>query len=463
MSKILCITTGLTGILHASFEVASRLIDDGHRVILASPRDVREKVVAQGFEYLQLPPIAFSPAPTLPRSPGLISKIRRLWTKAVSVKQRQLLALANLKMTEFSQILDEQKPDFLLIDVELHDHIMTAFAKGFPMALLSQWFSLWKCRGLPPLAHSTIPGRGWHGHWLSLELAWQFIRIKRQWNTWKKAIASVYSDRRSILRCYAKKVGFPLQLADENYWPGPFTYNSIPVLSTTLFEMEFPHQPPPFLKYVGAMVYADRKDEKTTPEQPGQFEAIFQRKQKTGAALIYCSVSTFSSGDVSFLRKIIQAVNNRPDWLLILSVGGLLDVTSLGPLPENIRAFTWVPQLLVLKHADCSINHGGIHTINECIHFKVPMLVYSGKKSDQNGCAARGAFHNLGMMADKDKDDVPTIRERIEKVLTNNQYRHRMTRMHQHYQDYKSQNRIAKVVNQLMMDKQAVQTDSCTS
>ena len=136
--------------------------------------------------------------------------------------------------------------------------------------------------------------------------------------------------------------------------------------------------------------------------------------------------------------------------MLISGLGGRLDLDFLGPLPDNVNVFAWAPQLTVLEHADCSINHGGIHTINECLHFQVPMLVYSGKRSDQNGCAARVAFHGIGLMADKDRDDVPAIREKIERVLTDPVYKERLAAMYRHYQRTRTEKRIEKIVEKYM-------------
>ncbi|MBV7332993.1 hypothetical protein KFU94_33145 [Chloroflexi bacterium TSY] len=62
---------------------------------------------------------------------------------------------------------------------------------------------------------------------------------------------------------------------------------------------------------------------------------------------------------------------------LLLSTGPQVSTDDLGTLPPNVKAFSSVPQLDVLRHADLMLCHGGITTINECIFFGVPMIVYS--------------------------------------------------------------------------------------
>jgi len=201
--------------------------------------------------------------------------------------------------------------------------------------------------------------------------------------------------------------------------------------------MEFPHPIRPNLTYVGPMVAPNRIELSKRANIDKDLEKIIQEQKERKAALIYCSVSTLSKGDLSFIKKLIAAVEGKQNWILVIGMGGLVAEEVLGTLPENVFAFSFVPQLKILAAADCSINHGGIHTINECIYYKVPMLVYSGKKSDQNGCAARVHYHGLGIMADKDKDDREEIQKNINNILTNKSFKRKVEEMNSHFMKYK--------------------------
>lgn len=438
MAKIICVTTGLTGILNASFELVGRLEKAGHEIIYASPCRVKEKVVAQGITFFQLPEISWNTEPPLPEITGKFRKLARLKYKYQYAAERQAAALNKVDPKIFSNFLEDVQPDLLLIDVELHEYIFKAYGKKMPMVLLSQWFSLWNQKGLPYLLTDTIPGGGWRGHSVGLSISWRRIKIQR-WITFaKKKWISGGTDRRSSLLALAKKENFPLEMIRENYWPGPFTYAVLPVLSMTMWELEFPHEVRPELYYLGAMVRENRVAPPLEKLEAEKLTTVFKYQEERQAKLIYCSVSTLSEGDIVFIKKIITAVKDQKKWMLVLSLGALHDKTYLTDLPENIFVFSRVPQMKILAIADCSVNHGGIHTINECIHFQVPMLVYSGKRSDQNGCAARVAYHEVGMMADKDQDDVMTIRDKIEKVL-GNEYRMKIAAMHQYYLKYKKE------------------------
>jgi len=374
MAKIICITTGLTGILNASLELVERLKASGHEVSYASPRDVGSRLELHNIPFEKLPKIKLKYDTDVPEFKGLFRK--------------------------------------------------------------------------PYLLHDTIPGKGWKGNSAAIYFSWKIVQLKR-WLTfsWQK-FYTISNNRRSVLLRFAEQENFPLKWLKENYWPGPFSYDALPVISMTAQEMEFPHDPRPNHFYVGAMVNENRIDKLEKSNNGFSIEEVFDYQKKIGGKLIYCSVSTLLQGDLNFIKKIILAVRRNKNWILIIGMGGLINEETLGVLPGNIFAFSYVPQLKVLAKADLSINHGGIHTINECVFFKVPMLIYSGKKSDQNGCAARVDFHNLGIMADKDIDSPEQIRAKINQVLTDKLYQENIEQMNQVFQKYKNEKTLEKIIEE---------------
>ena len=90
------------------------------------------------------------------------------------------------------------------------------------------------------------------------------------------------------------------------------------------------------------------------------------------APIIYISLGSMIKSK-AFLRKCIKAFGNK-EMTIILSCGGL-DPGKLGNLPDNIYAYSFVPQLEVLQHVDLFFTHGGMNSVNEAIFYGVPMLV----------------------------------------------------------------------------------------
>lgn len=53
---------------------------------------------------------------------------------------------------------------------------------------------------------------------------------------------------------------------------------------------------------------------------------------------------------------------------------GKVDIQTLGKIPDNIYAYSFVPQIEVLQHADVFLTHCGMNNVNEAMALGVPMV-----------------------------------------------------------------------------------------
>lgn len=424
MGKILITITGQNGILNASLELARRLALAGHEVQLAAPRPVGERIEREGWAFTELPEILMEPAKLPALGSGPFGKLAGLYARWSMEDRLRAEANQATRPLAFVELTRQSSPDLLLIDIELHEYILAAHGRGLNYILLSQWYSLWRRPGLPYQLTHAIPGVGEDGTPAAIAAHWDKITKQRRGMFKRIARLSFGADRRSTLLRLAGENDFPLDTLEENYWPGAFTYDRLPVIAMAPLEMEFPHEPRPNLHYVGPMVHATRREKDAVSYCGKPIGDILDSAEAAGKKVILVTVSTLHAGDSEFLRRVVAATATVTDWEVIIGLGGKLKPeeltgTSAGARSEgNVHFFSYVPQLRVLARADLSVNHGGIHTIHECLHFGVPMLVYSGKRSDQPGCAARVHYHRVGVMADKDIDQPDAIREKISQVLS---------------------------------------------
>lgn len=475
MARIAFLTSAYTSILNANVELARLLQAAGHHITYASPYDVDRVVTAnrlafqklshpieaRGYAYAGLEQHVQSSAHP---SSNLVRMQRKLtgWlAKLPTARQRQQAAIQTLGLPHIRQELAELSADLLLIDIELAESIIAARSLAIPIALTSTWISVWKQPGLPPLHDVTLPGEGWQGDRLGLEWRWWRFR----WEQWSQRqyhrLRTAGCDRVSILERYAKDVGVTFWDDIDLYqWLLPCSYRSIPILSLNAYEFDFPHDPPPHAHYLGPSIGLNREDRVMESDRAvrQQLEDIIASHQSNpeSQALLYCVFGTFSgSYDLTFLQQIIRAIADNPQWTLILSLGGRCDPKTLGDLPVNVRVFSRVPQLFVLERADAAIVHAGIATIAECIHFGVPMLVYSVEVTDQNGNAARVAYHGLGIRGDRHRDDAAAIQHHLHELLASAAIRDRIRRMQQHFERYTLERTAVKTVESLLSDRQA--------
>ncbi|MEO0804126.1 MAG: nucleotide disphospho-sugar-binding domain-containing protein [Cyanobacteria bacterium J06642_2] len=465
MARIVFITSGYTSILNANFELARRLQAAGHQIEYASSYDVGDVVSAQGLHFIKLPePIVAqgytyarlekqNASPSANRWTRLRTKITQWLVKIPTVRQRRQEAMKVMGLLDIKEGLASLSADLFLIDIEFPEYVIAATALSIPVALLSTWISLRKRPGLPPLHHSAIPGEGPP---LQLEWLWLRFRLSKWRQRQRQRLRTFGCDRVSVLGHYAREVGVTFWPEIDLYqWLIPFSYRTIPVLSLNAYEFDFPHQPHPTFHYVGPSIALTRQDSITESDRAVRqhLEKLIDQHRNDSAAraLIYCAFGTFSgSYNLEFLQNIINAIASEPQWTLILSLGGNLDPQTLGHLPANVRVFPRVPQLFVLENADCAIVHAGINTINECIYFGVPMLVYSVEVTDQNGNAARVAYHSLGIRGDRHRDDAMVIQHHLHELLTSDSIQTNVKQMQTIFHEYAQEDKAVQTIEALM-------------
>ena len=87
--------------------------------------------------------------------------------------------------------------------------------------------------------------------------------------------------------------------------------------------------------------------------------------------IVYISLGSIISNR-GFCKECIKAFGNT-EFSVILNTGRV-PVDSLGNIPENIYAYSFVPQIDVLSHTDVFLTHCGMNSVNEALTLGVPMV-----------------------------------------------------------------------------------------
>ena len=431
MARIVVVTSGLAGLFNACLALMQQLQKAGHQIIYASSSldsdRLREPLLALGIAYVQLEPWTM---PVETESGGWWKKMRRL-------RVRQQKAVDALRMDRFAQTMRAIAPDLLLVDIEMHPHIMTAVMCKIPTALLCPFISIWRDSCLPPIHTDIVPGEGWRGQRWGILWSW----LRYSWRKWKgyqrDRLKTAGLDSFSVLRRYAKQIGYSWHnYFGFNHWLVPYPHQNIPILCLHSQAIDFPHTPCSSIQHLGPMVLKNRRciEESETLRTLGDFLS-----KRQGDALIYCGCSSFAPADYRFLRRLIAIAHHHPEWDFVIGMGNrgcsewaeLMSVKS--EQPANVCALAWAPQRLVLQQADCAIINAGAHSITECIYFGVPMLVYSRHDNDQDGNAARVAYYGLGIAGEQKQDDEARIYGYIKQLLTQITYRGRIDQMREKF------------------------------
>lgn len=436
--RILCVTSGLAGMLYSSVELARRLAAAGHCLTYASFPDARGLVEHHGLDFLPLDPSRYEDFLEADAGASALHKL-------LNLRDRRQRAADSMGLGDFARAVRDVNPDLILIDGEMHEHIISASASGVPMALLNTFSSIWRRPGLPPPHYMVTPGVGWKGTRPGISMLWLALRLRKFGVASSLKARRFGCDRISLLDHLARTVGFDLRReTDANQWLMPFTYRRLRVLSLHAFQFEFPHRAPEVVRYVGPMVLERRNDRPMAPNERAKLEAVLERRCEAGGGhkVIFAGFGSVFSTDRALLERLFGVVRGRPNWELVISLSGRVPLADLDPLPERVHAFSWVPQMDVLRHADAVVTHGGINTIDECVISGVPMLVYCGGETDMAGNTARIEYHGIGIAGDRQRDSTEDIRHHVDRLLSEPGFATDLGRLRQHYLAY-AEDRVA--------------------
>ena len=154
----------------------------------------------------------------------------------------------------------------------------------------------------------------------------------------------------------------------------------------------------------------------------------------------------------SFYHKILETFKDRTDSFLIISAGPLAEVLESEWNVPNVRILEWAPQKDILRRADLMITHGGLNSIKECIHFKVPMICYPVGR-DQPGNAARIKYHRLGLIGDVERTTVDQIEKMIREIELNPIYRIRLNQMKRCFDEAAQRNEVVEIISNAVNEK----------
>lgn len=135
---------------------------------------------------------------------------------------------------------------------------------------------------------------------------------------------------------------------------------------------------------------------------------------KTHEKLVYVSMGTVVNDRLALYRNCIAALAGE-DVQVILSVGDQVDITQLGPLPENVSVYPQVDQIAVLEKADVFLSHCGMNSASESLYFGVPLLCYPQTR-EQGGVAARVTALGAGLMLEN--PSVSCIKAAVKRLLS---------------------------------------------
>jgi len=398
MKSILFIVSNELSHTIATFKVA-RLLRENYQVVYAGFRKNKEQVELNGFSFNEIhnPPFGLGYERIIRAENADYGYLDEL---IIRVSDR----LFHERHSELNAFVNKLKPIHIFVD----SFIFTDFIVLFRMCKKSEWgisiiqtqppstYNFWN----PPIFSPLIPSLSiryiikYCKWWTIFKISFFYIRLFEKFKYFG-------SDDISIIKKQLR-----IQLIPKIFWlnlNGSALFPSLKfVKQIILLPNEFNFRPDnnKHHQYMGLCVDEERVNSHVSRQMETEFSEI-QKEYN----IIYCSFGTLIQlQDMKeihlFLNNVIRYINENERYFLYLA----LPKEFQFDIPfdcKRIKISEWIPQLVILKYSSLFINHSGLNSIKEGIHFCVPMLcVPLNKLSDQPGNAAKIVNRNIGLRCD---------------------------------------------------------------
>ncbi len=370
------------------------------------------------------------------------------------IAQTKQLKKIFLEGIEVKQLIDREQPDLFIIDYSYVQYYFNLEKFNIPIVMLETTVSSVRTPKYPGVFSTLMPEDTFLGN-LKISLSWNQYYFKK-WllNTWYKLLFRGY-DPSSMIQMMIKKTNFPKHKIDRSraFYVGIKGVKEL-VLCERAFD--FPNRNIPDQYHLCPIIDQQRTGTFTKVDQNEEINTteVLNSLENT-PHIIYGSLGSSASlwfhDRTNFFKKLIDAVRNINDCMLILSVGKNFDQNSLGNIPSHVHVYERVPQLEVLKKTNLMVTHGGLNSVNECIFNGVPMLVDTlGLPYDQNGNAARVAFHGMGLRANIRKEATAELSKKIQQILNETSFKENILKMQKVYINAQDATKHAHVIEQFL-------------
>jgi UDP:flavonoid glycosyltransferase YjiC (YdhE family) len=394
-----------------TFRLAKELRSRGHSIAYLAIPALRALVENQGFQFVEFAGHLFPDIPSAPASANRGSTRISKQTRAEAETLFSDYTRAIIDGTLDKSLLSTN-PDLLICDSFLWYVALRGLHLRIRTIQISTSLFSRDNSQIPPAITPITPRDGILSR-IQILLAWKLMHLDFQFT--KRLASRLSGAYRAPTRMHhlvdtffwvAKRSNYPCRknvtyLEDEI---GAHLILPEVVLCPRAFQ--FPGNIPPGRTHCGDFIDFERT------EAPLPFDP----RDKT---IILCSLGT-SAGSyryaAHFFTTVVKASQQARDWFFILHISDpvLIDRYESSP---NLLVTKWLPQLSCLKHTSVMVNHGGLNSIMECVHYGVPMVILPCAR-DQPGNAARAAYRNLALTAKMETTDSTDLLGLITAAMT---------------------------------------------
>lgn len=371
------------GHLNPFLALARELQGRGHRVTVFHMPDLETSVRAEEVDFV---PIGASDHPigSLSRSLDELGRLSGL--AALRFTVRAVAMTTEMICRDAPRAIRDAGVDMLLVDQTEPAGGSVAEYLGMPFVTLCNALALNREPNIPPP----------FSPWKYRESAWARLRNALGYAVSDRILAPVHR----VLGDYRRRWKLPAYKSSED------SYSQLAQISQQPPEFDFPRRLlPSCFHYVGPLRGPERR------------RGEFPWERLDGRPLIYSSLGTLQNARTNLFQCFAEACKGMDVQLVIAG----RSPESLGPLPENVIATSYAPQLELLKKASLTVTHGGLNTVLDSLSCGVPMIVVP-LTYEQPAIAMRVVRIGAGEMVPLSRSTPQRIRTAIRNLRSESMY-----------------------------------------
>ena len=383
-----------TGPLNTMLPLGQELQRRGHRVTLFGTLDTQSKALAAGIEFQPIGEKDSPPGSTA-ESFAKLGQLRGLAAFRYTIEM--LKRVSSVTLQDAPASMKAAGVEALLVNQSSVEGGTIAEFLKIPFITVCSAVVLNREPSIPPFFTT----------WKYSPAAWARLRNEIG-NT---LLNSVVKPLKDLINEYRREWKLPLYSSLKD------SYSPLAQISNAPAEFEFPREElAPWFHFTGSY-----------HTSANRIPVSFPYEKLTGKPLIYASMGTLQNRLIWVFQTIASACEDL-DVQLVISLGGSAKPESLPELAGNPLVVEYAPQLEVLEKATLMITHAGMNTTMECVKKGVPMVAIP-VANDQPGVAARIAWTGAGELVTLKKLNVPSLKNAIRRVLTEESYKQNALRL----------------------------------